>query len=508
MIRVLICAAAFGFGPGALSSHLAQIVQQRAYAHASFGGAVYDLDGKRFIYELDAGRYFLAASTAKLLTEGTSLAVLGARYRFRTNVYRTGAVDAEGTLHGDIVLRASGDPNLSGRVRNDGTLAFENQDHSYDGGPETTAVHGDPLLVLRALAQQVAARGIKRVSGRVIVDDTLYTGGFAEAGTGAVVSPMMLNDNIVDVIVRAGAKPGDPAQFAVSPQTAYARFVSSARTSAHGTPRTISLDDGDEDASGAQTVRIAGNVPAGSPPVLYAYDVPSPRRFAEMAFTGVLQRAGVNVAQSGNDAAPDAGTLRRWYHPQDVIASHLSAPLSEDVKVTLKVSDNLHADAMPYLWANGDLRAAYALERSFLSRGGLESSGMVQNDGLGSDAFVQPQFMARYLAYIARQPFFRTLERSLPVMGVDGTLYDVEVRSPARGKVFAKTGTWSARDALNRRNIITAKGLAGYMTTKSGRRVAFCFYVNNLAVPAGQDAAYVAGEALGRLATQTYLFTP
>jgi D-alanyl-D-alanine carboxypeptidase/D-alanyl-D-alanine-endopeptidase (penicillin-binding protein 4) len=491
-----------------LATHIASIVRTPAYAHSDFGIAVYDLDAKRPVYGLNARRYFLAASTTKLLTEGTTLSLLGTDYRFRTNVYRTGGVDADGTLHGDLVLLASGDPNLSGRMRANGTLAFENEDHSYDGGPDTRAVPGDPLAALHDFAQQIAGDGIKRVTGRVIVDDTLYSGGFPEAGTGAVVSPIMVNDNIVDVTVKPGAKPGDPTTFAVSPQSSYTKFVNQSTTGAVGSDRRISIVDGDSDEAGVETVTIKGTLPAGSPPILYDYDVASPRRFAEMALDDELQRAGVDIQQSAIDQRADHAKLAQFYTPQNLVATHLSAPLSQDVKVTLKVSDNLHADTMPYLWAQGDLQQAFRLERAFLQRGGLNPDDVVQNDGLGGDAFIQPQFMVRYLAYLRAQPFFNTIYTSLPVLGVDGTLYNIQVHSPAAGKVFAKTGTWGAGDALNHRGMITAKGLAGYMTTRSGRRIAFCFYLNNLPVPHGKDPAFVAGQILGELATATYLYTP
>jgi len=97
---------------------------------------------------------------------------------------------------------------------------------------------------------------------------------------------------------------------------------------------------------------------------------------------------------------------------------------------------------------------------------------------------------------------------ALPVMGVDGTLFNIQNHSPAAGKVHAKTGTWGSGDLLNRRGMISAKGLAGYMTTRDGRHIAFCFYINNLAVPHGKDAAHTAGEILGEMATATYLYTP
>ncbi len=260
MIRALIIAACLAVSPvfalpsnaapQPLAAHLQAIVRAPGNAHASFGIAVYDLDSGRFLYGMNENRYFLAASTTKLLTEGTTLSLLGGDYRFRTSVYRTGPIDKSGTLHGDLVMLAGGDPNLSGRIRPDGTLAFENEDHSYDGSPDTKAVPGDPLLVLHDFAQQIAQHGIKHVSGRVLVDDTLYTAGFPEPGTGAVVSPIMVNDNIVDVTVTPGAKIGDPTTFTVSPQTAYVNFVNRSTTAQAGTDRSITLKDADTGSGG------------------------------------------------------------------------------------------------------------------------------------------------------------------------------------------------------------------------------------------------------------------
>jgi len=484
-----------------LAGQLQTIVQR--YPHSQFGIAIYDLNSRKMIYERDAQRFFVAASTTKLLTEGATLAILGPNYVFRTNVYRTGPIDASGTLHGDVVLLASGDPNLSGRIQPDGTLAFENEDHSYYGTPDTKAVPGNPLAAIDDLASQIAAGGVKRITGQVIVDDALFEGGFPEAGTGAIVSPIVVNDNLVDLTMTAGSKPGDPATLSVSPQTPYVTFINKARTAAAYSDRTISIPDGDPNAAGMRTVTITGALPAGSPPILYAYDVPSPRRFAEVALTAALQQSGVAIDQSAGETPASAASEV----DANVIATHLSPPLSQDVKVTLKVSDNLHASMMPYLWSpKHTLRAGFDLERAFLQRAGLDTGEIVQNDGLGGYAFIQPQFMVRYLAYLRTQPFFQTLYSSLPILGVDGTLFNIANTSPARGKVHAKTGTWGGDDALNQRALVSGKGLTGYMTTASGRHIAFCFYLNNLAVPHGQDSSRVAGQINGEIATATYLY--
>ena len=94
--------------------------------------------------------------------------LLGADYRFRTPVYRTGPISKDGVLRGDLVLVAGGDPNLSNRVRSDDTLAFENEDHAYGQVLEAKVVPGDPLQVIRDLAKQVAAKGVKRIEGRLL----------------------------------------------------------------------------------------------------------------------------------------------------------------------------------------------------------------------------------------------------------------------------------------------------------------------------------------------------
>jgi len=114
-----------------LDAKLAEIAARPELVHATFGVAVYDLDAKNPLFGLNAEQLFTPGSTTKLLTMGTALALLGADYRFHTPVYRTGPVSG-GTIKGDLVLVATGDPNLSGRAVGD-TLGFTNEDHSYAG---------------------------------------------------------------------------------------------------------------------------------------------------------------------------------------------------------------------------------------------------------------------------------------------------------------------------------------------------------------------------------------
>lgn len=496
----------------ALALTIASLLHPPAYAHASFGLAVYDLDRNRLLYAVAANRLYDPASTTKLLTAGTALAALGPDFRFTTPVYRTGAIDAQGTLHGDLVLVASGDANLSQRIQPDGSLAFENEDHAYDGSPDTKAVPGDPLAVLRDLARQVYAQGVRRVTGRAIVDASLFPDAGTENGTGTDVAPIVVNDNVVDVIVAPGKNAADPAIVrSISPATPYATFVNQATTGAPHSDSTLTMTDAD-DGNGNRVVTLTGAVASTDPPTLYAYRVTSPKRFAEDAFTLALRDAGVAI----ENPAPDPPSFDRTayaasYQPANLVAKHVSPPLSEDVRITLKVSDNLHADLLPYVVgiyagkAKGPdaLQAGFDVERDFLTKLHLDLSGAAQQDGAGTAAFT-PLFMVHYLAAIRQQPWFDDFYRGLPILGVDGTLAPIQTKAPARGFVFAKTGTDGMGNDLSGGEVV-AKGLAGYTTTRRGHHVAFCVYIGNAVYPHGVGGSQEAGQVNGAIANAIYL---
>ena len=198
-----------------LAARIQKVMDRPEFARANFGIEFFDLSTGKVVYAHDAKKLFVPASTTKLLSEGTLLAKLGADYRFHTKIYRTGPLDKKGKLKGDLILVASGDPNLSNRIRSDGTLAFVDEDHSY-GGP---AVPGDPLTVIKELAKAVHDKGVKKIEGRVLVDASLVPDGPREGGTGVVMSSIMVNDNVIDIVATPGAKAGEPVKLESAPQS-------------------------------------------------------------------------------------------------------------------------------------------------------------------------------------------------------------------------------------------------------------------------------------------------
>src|SRR5258708_5498841 len=184
-----------------LAQRIQNVISRPEFAHANFGIEFYSLDTGKVAYALNADKLFVPASTTKILTEGTLLAKLGADYRFHTRVYRTGSIDKHGTLNGD--------------------LTFVDHDHSYNG----PALPGDPLAVIKQLAKDVFAKGIRKIEGHVYVDATLLPDAGREGGTNVVMSSIIVNDNVIDLVAKPGARPGDPVQLTASPPTGSIEFV-------------------------------------------------------------------------------------------------------------------------------------------------------------------------------------------------------------------------------------------------------------------------------------------
>ena len=520
-ISAVVITLFFAFGlaqPGLLAQtaktlpeRIQSIMNRPEFAHASFGIEFCSLSTGKVIYQLNPNQLMVPGSTTKLLTEGTVLYLLGGDYRFHTRVYATGPVKKNGTLEGDLALVAGGDPNLSGRIQADGTLAYEQSDHSY-GGVDSKGL-GDPLLVIRELAAQVAQKGIKAVKGRVLVDTMLFPEGSRELGTNVVISPIVVNDNVIDVIASPGDKEGAPVNLQISPQTSYISFINQATTGKADTKADLNYTAEKTNPDGTRTVTVTGSLPLGKPYGMAAYPVPEPSKFAATVLTEALRAKGLSIQLALTSPAPDFKATAANYEPENLLAEHLSPPLKEDVKITLKLSQNLHASMGPFLLGALVARkkdaidqAGFDAEHDFLKKAGVDLTAAAQSDGAGGNALFTADFMVRYLEFMSKQKQFDDFYNDLPILGRDGTLSKIQVNSPAAGRVHAKTGTYAFYDALNKDLMVTGKGLAGYVDTVNGERLAFAAYANNVPVKLDEHDAIqkVVGEALGEIAAAAY----
>jgi PBP4 family serine-type D-alanyl-D-alanine carboxypeptidase len=517
---VVFCAGAISFlsvspliraqSGATLAERIQKVITRPEFARANFGIKFVALDSGKVLYSLSADKLFVPASTTKLLTEGTVLAKFGADYRFHTRVYRTAPIDSKGKLKGDLILVASGDPNLSNRIQPDGTLAFVDEDHAYNG----PAVSGDPLAVIKQIAKDVAAKGLRKIEGRVLIDASLFPDGPREGGTEVVMSSIIVNDNVIDLVATPGAKVGDPATLVTSPQTSYAKFTVRVITGPADSKSNLDVSDPVTNPDGTVSVIVTGSLPLGSQPTTASFAVPSPTLFAQTVFTEALSAAGISIKPPKHASPPDFAALAHAYTPENEIAEHVSPPLAEEIKVTLKVSQNLHAGMGPYLLGaliakntKDPLRAGFATERDFLKEAKLDLTGISQGDGAGGDwaDLFSPDFVCSYLTYWTTRPDYSVFFKALPILGKDGTLAKIQTTNPGAGHVFAKTGTFGSDDRLNSNMMLNGKGLAGYVITASGRKLVFAAYVNHVSLPPDPESAQtVAGQALGEIAGAAY----
>jgi D-alanyl-D-alanine carboxypeptidase/D-alanyl-D-alanine-endopeptidase (penicillin-binding protein 4) len=440
------------------------ILSRPEAGRADWGILVTDARTGQTLYELNANHFFTPASNAKLFTSVLALAELGPDYRWRTTLETPGHLDDDGTLNGNLVLVGRGDPNLSNRI--------------FPFG-EKVDVDGPPEKVIADLADQLVARGVKRITGNVVADDSYFTyeryppGWNVDdltADYGAPVSAIVIDDNDLEIDVTPGARIGDPATVQAVPWAGFYHFINHVTTVRHGLDPQLTLSREPDSFD----ITVTGRVAEGAPMQQTWIAVEQPARYAAsllkhlLVARGVVVDGGTSVEHLLPDQTPPPPPVRQ------VLAEHQSPPLAEALRYLLKVSQNLHAECVLRTVAHertgvGSRENGLALEKEFLARLGI-ANDVIFFDGSGLSRYdlVTPRAVVTLLRYAAQQKWAPVLHDALPIAGVDGTLQNRMNRTPAAGRVYAKTGSLAHDNALS-----------GYATTVGGRDLIFSIIVNN-----------------------------
>ncbi len=485
-----------------LASRIGAVTAEPAVARAHWGVMVATIDGTP-IYMLNAGQLFQPASNAKLFTTAAAVHLLGVDRRFTTVIEGPpGSLQGSATIAGDLTLRGGGDAN------------FSSHDVPYVEPSErskSAASTADPLSDLAAMADRVAAAGVKHVTGDVVGDDTLfpwepYAPDWAADdlvwGYGAPVSALAVNDNQLQLRVTPGVHAGEAATVALVPANVAYTLAAAVATVGAKEPDGVQVDR----ALGAKVLTVSGTIAAGSKVFVEDVAIDDPTAYAAAALKSMLEARGITVdgvARSEHRMSVEAagflketreslpalpktplGPVSRLVTGQSVCmdacplrVEHTSPAVIEDVVATNKESQNLHAELLlrqlgKAYGSDGSIVQGARVVRQFLVDAGVDKDDFVFYDGSGLSGhdLVTPRAVVKLLTFAVGQPWFPAWRRSLPVGGVDGSLTNRFTKAPLQGHVFAKTGTLGE-----------ARALSGYLECASGQTVIFSILVGNLA---------------------------
>jgi len=432
-----------------------------------WGLLVEDAGSGDVLFGQNQDRYFTPASNAKLFTLALALATLGPEYKFHTTLESQATVGENGVLAGDLVLVGRGDPNLSNRQ-----LPYQLK----------TDRAGSPERVLAEMADAVAARGVREITGNIVGDDSYFAGGEYPSGWaiddmlwnyGAPVSALEINDGTLFVQIRPGTTVGAPAEYTVEPwASGFFQIRNLMTTGAAGSKQEFRV----ESKPGSLEFILSGSIPADAQPHSIGLANPQPAEYAAALLKELLEARGIKiygrpVARHSSGLLPGPVTGL----PATVLAEHVSLPLSEAVRVVAKVSQNLHAEMLlreSSREKTGDSTydGAVKFAEDFRKNIGITDDDVLMTDasGLSRRDLVTPQAVATLLRWAAQQPWFAAFRESLPVAGEDGTLSDRMLKTPAADHLWAKTGTLGHVESLS-----------GYATSAGGEHLVFSFFANN-----------------------------
>jgi D-alanyl-D-alanine carboxypeptidase/D-alanyl-D-alanine-endopeptidase (penicillin-binding protein 4) len=426
-----------------------------------WGLVIMDAESGETLYQQNADRYFVPASNMKLFTTALALAKLGPEYRFHTTLETSGTISSGGVLTGNVVLVGRGDPNLSNR-----RFPYELKEE-FDGPPQKA---------LAELADALAAKGVKEISGDVIGDDSYFPRERYPSGWeiddmvweyGAAISSIVVDDNTVALTLTPGEQAGSPVQAAVTPATPDFVVENNVVTS----PADVKSDLTLTRDPGANLVVVKGTLPARSAPRKLILSIEEPAQHAAVLLKRLLEERGIKISGVARARHEQAKTQE----DPAVLAEHVSVPLGDAVKLINKISQNLHTELLLRTVArqNGAWTTPDDLmnvPQDFYASAGIAPDDVIQSDasGLSRHDLVTPRAIVTMLAFAQKQPWFGIYYGSLPVAGQDGTLEDRMKNTPAAGRIHAKTGS-----------VEHVRTLSGFAETLSGRRLIFSFLSNN-----------------------------
>jgi D-alanyl-D-alanine carboxypeptidase/D-alanyl-D-alanine-endopeptidase (penicillin-binding protein 4) len=450
---------------GELAKQIDGLIDESEFASARWGISVISMANGATVYQRNADKLFTPASNMKVYTTGVALDLLGADYRWRTSVYASTQPDASGRIQGDLILYGRGAPDLVSRSQdeNRGSLA--------------------------KLADDLFQRGVRRVEGNVIGDESYFRGDPLGDGWqwtdiqwyfGAEASALSINGNEIDVNL-VPSRGEEPPVMRVSDNESQMIVQNRMINGKAGVRTTIGVHRGLSD----NNIEVWGELAPGSKGFGARLSVHNPALWAAKLFLSALKTRGIEIVGQAQARSSRVAKSQRFDPTRSIeLAAISSQPLSEIVKKTNKESNNLYAELIlrtlgrergemtaqpePGGRERGDDEAGRAIIRLWLERAGIPTSRLALHDGSGLSRLdlVTPETTARLLLSYSKTVSAEAFRQSLPISGRDGTLGGrLKTMSD---RVSAKTGSLTYDNSLS-----------GYLTTPGGEVLAFSIMCND-----------------------------
>ena len=445
-------------------------IDESEFAKARWGVFVMSLRDNRVLYARQADKAFTPASNMKVYTTAAALDLLGADYRWRTSVYAQSEPDASGTIRGDLILYGRGAPDLVSHPKK-----------------ETDAS-------LARLADDLYKRGVRRVRGSIVGDESYFKGDPLGSGWswndiqwyfGAEVSALSINDNEVMLTVTPGAKVGERANIKINASGDALHITNDTNTAERGTVTSIGITRGLSD----NELRVWGDFPVSGRGINARLSVHQPALWAARLFRDALRARGITV--EGDVRASDSRLPEKdRFDPARAVelAFISSKTLGEIVRPTNKESINLYAELIlrtlgkergatapdpdeKRMRLRGDDQAGAAVMRKWLQETiGVQTDSLALHDGSGLSRLdlITPEATGRLLAAMTKSPASQIFHDSLPIAGRDGTLEYRLRKVTVANRLYAKTGT-----------ITYVGSLSGYVMTADEEPLVFSIICND-----------------------------
>ncbi|MEM8523845.1 MAG: D-alanyl-D-alanine carboxypeptidase/D-alanyl-D-alanine-endopeptidase [Bacteroidota bacterium] len=451
---ILFCVTT-AFTQNAIQSKTNQLAQSEMMKHGQLGVYVVEVNSGRVLAKSEANKSLIPASTLKAVVTASALKMLGASYRFKTELQYDGII-SNGILKGNLYIKGYGDP----------TLASDQMDEA------------DELEVLQQTwVAAIKKAGIRQINGAIVGDGSYFKGNIAgkswqwnDLGNYYASGAWGLNfhENLYHLYLQKTASVGGtPKVVRTQPRIPNLQFVNELKSAGRNTGDNAYIYGGPY----ADTRVVRGTIPSGSGTFKIKGSIPDPPFLAAHSLLTALENAGIQTQKRALTHIEVPQKSRR-----QILHTHYSPTLSEITKRANHKSVNLYCEAMIRAIgaknnAKNSLEGGIEAIEDYWEAQGLNISGLFLSDGSGLSPRngITPSQLAGIMRLVARdRALFNTFYTTLPIGGQSGTIKYLFKGTAAAGNVRAKSGS-----------IGRVRSYTGYAKTSSGKLLAFAVIANN-----------------------------